>query len=74
MRSFESAAKDTIVSIEDPRIEPFPMQNIAPHPKDAGEGVLDGASSLGQHNDEVYEKVLDLSEEDREDLSKREVI
>src|ERR671917_210278 len=57
------AARQNIVTVEDPEIGPFPMQNVVPRLSDTPGKVCWTGPKRGQHNDEVFGKVLGLSEE-----------
>jgi succinyl-CoA--D-citramalate CoA-transferase len=68
------AARENVVTVEDPEMGPFPMQNVVPRLNETPGKVRWTGPSLGQHNDEVYGEVLGLSEEEREALRERGVI
>jgi succinyl-CoA---D-citramalate CoA-transferase len=68
------AARENVVTVQDPKIGPFPMQNVVPRLIDTPGKVRWTGPALGQHNDEVYGEVLGLSEEEREALRERGVI
>ena len=68
------AARENVVEIEDPDIGAFPMQNVIPRLSETPGKVRWTGPALGQHNDEVYGKVVGLSEEEREGLRGRGVI
>jgi succinyl-CoA--D-citramalate CoA-transferase len=68
------AARENVVTVQDPEIGPFPMQNVVPRLIDTPGKVRWTGPTLGQHNDEVYGEVLGLSEEEREALRERGVI
>jgi succinyl-CoA--D-citramalate CoA-transferase len=68
------AARENVVTVQDPEIGPFPMQNVVPRLIDTPGKVRWTGPALGQHNDEVYGEVLGLSEEEREALRERGVI
>jgi crotonobetainyl-CoA:carnitine CoA-transferase CaiB-like acyl-CoA transferase len=58
------AARDSIVEVEDPDIGAFPMQNVVPRLSETPGEVRWTGPKLGQHNEEVYEKVLGMDEAD----------
>jgi succinyl-CoA--D-citramalate CoA-transferase len=58
------AARNSIVEVEDPDIGAFPMQNVVPRLSETPGEVRWTGPKLGQHNEEVYEKVLGMDEED----------
>jgi succinyl-CoA---D-citramalate CoA-transferase len=68
------AARENVVTVQDPEIGPFPMQNVVPRLIKTPGKVRWTGPALGQHNDEVYGEVLGLSEEEREALRERGVI
>ena len=68
------AARDSIVEVEDPDIGPFPMQNVVPRLSETPGEVRWTGPKLGQHNEEVYEKVLGMDEEDLDALRERGII
>ncbi len=68
------AARENVVTVEDPEIGPFPMQNVVPRLNGTPGRVRWTGPTLGQHNDEVYGEVLELSREEREALRERGVI
>ena len=68
------AARENVVTVEDPEMGPFPMQNVVPRLNETPGKVRWTGPTLGQHNDEVYGEVLGLSEEEREALRERGVI
>ena len=68
------AAREDVIAVEDPDIGEFPMQNVIPRLSETPGKVRWTGPKLGQHNDEVYEKVLGLGEEERDGLRKRGII
>ncbi len=68
------AARENVVTVQDPEMGPFPMQNVVPRLIDTPGKVRWTGPALGQHNNEVYGEVLGLSEEEREALCERGVI
>ena len=68
------AARGSIVEVEDPDIGPFPMQNVVPRLSETPGEVRWTGPKLGQHNEEVYEKVLGMDEEDLDALRERGII
>ncbi len=67
-------ARGNVVRPEDPRIGPFPMQNVVPRLTETPGEVRWTGPALGQHNEEVYGEVLGLSKEDLDDLLNRGII
>ena len=68
------AARENIVTIEDPEIGPFPMQNVVPRLSETPGEVRWTGPKLGQHNDEVLGGLLGMSEEDLEGLRERGIV
>ena len=67
-------ARENVVEVEDPEIGPFPMQNVIPRLSETPGKVRWTGPELGQHNAEVYEKVLGLGEEEQSSLRERGII
>ncbi len=68
------AARENVVTVEDPEIGAFPMQNVVPRLSETPGKVRWTGPALGQHNDEVYGHLLGLSEDERNDLRERGTI
>jgi crotonobetainyl-CoA:carnitine CoA-transferase CaiB-like acyl-CoA transferase len=68
------AARGSIIEIEDPDIGAFPMQNVVPRLSETPGEVYWTGPKLGQHNDEVYGKVLGMGEKDLEAMRERGII
>src|SRR5215207_3416037 len=68
------AARENVVTVEDPEMGPFPMQNVVTRLSGTPGKVRWTGPDLGQHNDEVYGEILGLSEAEREALRERGVI
>src|SRR3712207_4152305 len=68
------AARENIVEVEDTDIGPVPMQNVVPRLSGTPGKIRWTGPALGQHNDEVFGKVVGLSQEEREALRERGVI
>jgi crotonobetainyl-CoA:carnitine CoA-transferase CaiB-like acyl-CoA transferase len=68
------AARENIVEVEDSDIGPFPMQNVVPRLSGTPGKVRWTGPALGQHNVEVYGRIVGLSQEEREGLRERGVI
>ena len=65
------AARENVVTVEDPEIGAFPMQNVVPRlSKTPGEIRWTGPA-LGQHNEEVYGGLLKLDDDERAGLRER---
>jgi len=67
-------ARENVVTVEDPEIGPFPMQNIVPRLTQTPGKIRWTGPALGQHNDEVYGELLKLSEEEQAGLRERGVV
>jgi succinyl-CoA--D-citramalate CoA-transferase len=63
-----------VIEVEDPEIGPFPMQNVIPRLSETPGKVRWTGPKLGQHNAEIYEKVLGLDEEELNNLRERGII
>ena len=57
------AAREDVVTVEDPEIGAFPMQNVIPRLSETPGEVLWTGPALGQHNEEVYGGLLKLDDE-----------
>jgi succinyl-CoA--D-citramalate CoA-transferase len=68
------AARQNIVTVEDPEIGPFPMQNVVPRLSETPGEVRWTGPKLGQHNDEVFKEVLGMEEEDLDGLRERGIV
>ncbi len=68
------AARENVVTVEDPEIGAFPMQNVVPRLSETPGKVRWTGPALGQHNDEVYGGLLKLGEEDRAGLRERGIV
>lgn len=68
------AARENIITVEDPEIGEFPMQNVVPRLSESPGKVRWTGPALGQHNEEVYGGVLKLDGKEREGLRERGVI
>ena len=68
------AARENVVTLEDPEIGPFPMQNVVPRLTETPGEVRWTGPALGQHNDEVFGEVLGLDEREREGLRERGIV
>jgi len=68
------AARQNIVTVDDPEIGPFPMQNVVPRLSEIPGEVRWTGPELGQHNDEVFKELLGMSEEDLDGLRERGIV
>lgn len=68
------AARDSIVSVDHPKIGPFPMQGVFPKLSRTPGRVTWAGPELGEHNLDVYCGLLGLSAPEVDDLKQRSVI
>jgi succinyl-CoA--D-citramalate CoA-transferase len=68
------AARENVVTVEDPEIGAFPMQNVVPRLSETPGEVRWSGPALGQHNDEVYGGLLKLDEDERDGLRERGIV
>ena len=68
------AARENVVTVEDPEIGAFPMQNVVPRLTGTPGEVRWTGPALGQHNDEVFGGLLGLNEEDMAGLRERGIV
>ena len=68
------AARENVVTVEDPEIGAFPMQNVVPRLSETPGEVCWTGPALGQHNDEVYGGLLKLDEDERDGLRERGIV
>ncbi|TCJ18088.1 CoA transferase [Rubrobacter taiwanensis] len=68
------AARENIIRVEDPEIGEVPMQNVVPRLTGTPGEVRWTGPALGQHNEEVYGKLLGLSGKEQSTLKERGVI
>ncbi len=68
------AAREAIVTVPHPDFGELPMQNVAPRLSATPGSVRWAGPSLGQHNIEVYQGLLGLTDEELEDMRANGVI
>lgn len=68
------AARENVVTVEDPEIGAFPMQNVVPRLSDTPGEVRWTGPTLGQHNEEIYGDVLGLDAKELAELQERGTI
>ena len=68
------AARENIITMQDPEIGPFPMQNVVPRLTQTPGKVRWTGPTLGQHNEEVLKGVLNLDDEELEGLRERGLV
>jgi formyl-CoA transferase len=67
-------ARESIVSVPHPDFGELKMQNVAPKLSETPGRVRTPSPTLGQHNDEVYLKLLGLTPARYQDLQRRKII
>ncbi len=67
-------AREAIVQVEHPQFGPIHMQNVAPRLSDTPGSVRHVGPELGEHNDDVFDGLLGLSQETRADYLARGII
>ncbi len=67
-------AREAIVTVPHPDFGTLKMQNVAPKLSETPGSIRSPSPALGQHNDEVYLKLLGMSAERYGDLKARKVI
>jgi formyl-CoA transferase len=68
------AARNAIVTIKHPHFGDLKMQNVAPKLSETPGGIRASSPDLGQHNDEIYLKLLKFSRSRYDELKARRVI
>lgn len=68
------AARENVVTVEDPELGSFPMQNVVPRLSQTPGEVRWTGPALGQHNDEVYGGLLKLDEDEWVGLRERGIV
>jgi succinyl-CoA---D-citramalate CoA-transferase len=68
------AARENVVTVEDPEIGAFPMQNVVPRLSETPGAVRWTGPALGQHNEEVYGGLLKLDQDERDGLRERGIV
>ena len=68
------AAREAIVTVDHPHFGKLRMQNVAPKLSETPGGIRGPSPELGQHNDEVYLRLLGMAPERYEQLKQRKVI
>lgn len=67
-------AREAIVDVEHLQFGTMKMQNVAPKLSETPGSVRHAGAELGEHNDYVYNDLLNLTSEVREDYQKRGII
>lgn len=74
MKDPHYAARESIATVDQPRIGPVKMAGVFPLFSGAPSKPIEPAPDLGQHNAEVYGDLLGLAETDRQALQARGII
>jgi crotonobetainyl-CoA:carnitine CoA-transferase CaiB-like acyl-CoA transferase len=74
MRDPHYAAREDIVTVDDPTIGPVKMQGVYPRLSATPGQIRRGAPKLGEHNEEIYRGLLGLSAEDLASLRTEGII
>jgi formyl-CoA transferase len=67
-------ARDAIVSVPHPDFGELKMQNVAPKLSATPGGIRSPSPALGEHNEDVYRRMLGLTAERYAELKQRKVI
>jgi formyl-CoA transferase len=67
-------ARDAIVSVPHPDFGELKMQNVAPKLSETPGGIRSPSPRLGEHNDEIYLRLLGLNGERYAQLKAQRVI
>jgi crotonobetainyl-CoA:carnitine CoA-transferase CaiB-like acyl-CoA transferase len=67
-------ARESIVTVDHPQFGKLRMQNVAPKLSETPGGIRRPSPALGEHNEEVYLKLLGMPRERFEQLRARKVI
>jgi formyl-CoA transferase len=68
------AARDAIVSVKDPHYGNLKMQNVAPQLSETPGGIRSAAPTLGQHNEEIYLSLIQMSRARFDELKRTQII
>jgi formyl-CoA transferase len=68
------AARDAIVTVKHPRIGDLKMQNVAPKLSETPGAIRSVAPALGEHNEEIYLRSMQMSAARFDELKSRRVI
>lgn len=74
MRDPHYAARDSIATVQHPKIGPVKMAGVFPRFSGRENKPIEPAPDLGQHNDEVYGGLLGLDGDERRALAERGII
>jgi formyl-CoA transferase len=68
------AAREAIVRLAHPDFGEIPMANVAPKLSDSPGSVRHAGPELGEHNSDIYGRLLGVTESDRAALAERGII
>lgn len=68
------AARDAIVTVDHPQFGKLRMQNVAPRLSETPGGIRSPSPALGQHNEDVYLRLLGMARDRYERLAEMKVI
>jgi formyl-CoA transferase len=68
------AARGSIVTIDHPTLGPFPMSGVVPRLSETPGTIRHIGPSLGEHNDDIYQRLLGLSVEEIDALRRDSII
>ena len=68
------AAREDIVTVDDPTIGPLRMQGVYPRLSATPGRIERGAPKLGEHNEEIYGRLLGLSASEVAELRGKAII
>lgn len=74
MKDPHYAARESIATVDHPRIGPVRMAGVFPRFSGVAPKPIEPAPALGEHNDEVYGTMLGLDETERRELARRGII
>ena len=68
------AARDAIVTVDHPQFGKLRMQNVAPRLSETPGGIRSPSPALGQHNEDVYLRLLGMPRDRYQRLAEMKVI
>ena len=68
------AARDAIVTVDHPQFGKLRMQNVAPRLSETPGGIRSPSPALGQHNEDIYLRLLGMARDRYERLAQMKVI
>ena len=67
-------AREAIVTVKHPRFGDLKMQNVVPKLSETPGGIRSASPELGQHNEEIYLKLMNMPAQRFEELKLKRVI